>query len=76
VVRDVFAFRGTGITWVLGSPQGLWMEDLQDEYSFWAFVTTEHTFISVDLPRSGDMVVIDSPGPETLKTLQVCAHWK
>jgi hypothetical protein len=51
------------------------MEDLQDEYSFWAFVTTEHTFISVDLPRSGDMVVIP-PGPETLKTLQVCAHWK
>ena len=66
VVRDVFAFRGTGTTWILGSPLS--------EYSAWAFVTTEYTFIRVDLPRSGDMIVIDSPGPEEVKTLQVCAH--
>jgi hypothetical protein len=52
------------------------MEDLQDEYSFWAFVTTEHTFIRVDLPSFGDMVVIGSPGPQELKTLQACAHRK
>jgi len=52
------------------------VEDLQDEYSAWAFVTTEYTFIRVDLPRSGDMIVIDSPGPEEMKTLQVCAHVK
>ena len=76
VVRDVFAFRGTGITWRLWSPLSAWMEDLQDEYSAWAFVTTEETFIRVDLPRSGDMVVIDSPGPEETKTLQACAHVK
>jgi hypothetical protein len=76
VVRDVFAFRGTGTTWRLWSPLSAWMEDLQDEYSAWAFVTTEYTFIRVDLPRSGDMIVIDSPGPEEMKTLQVCAHVK
>jgi hypothetical protein len=76
VVRDVFAFRGTGIAWRLWSPLGFWVEDLQDEYSAWAFVTTEHTFIRVDLPRSGNMIVIDSPGPEEMWTLQVCAHKK
>jgi hypothetical protein len=76
VVRDVFAFRGTGTTWRLWSPLSAWVEDLQDEYSAWAFVTTEYTFIRVDLPRSGDMIVIDSPGPEEMKTLQVCAHVK
>jgi hypothetical protein len=52
------------------------VEDLQDEYSAWAFVTTEYTFIRVDLPRSGDMIVVDSPGPEEVKTLQACAHVK
>jgi hypothetical protein len=76
VVGDVFAFRGTGMTWRLGSPESVWLEDLQDDYSAWAFVTTEYTFIRVDLPRSGVMIVIDSPGPEEMKTLQVCAHIK
>jgi hypothetical protein len=76
VVRDVFAFRGTGTTWILGTPPSAWVEDLQDEYSAWAFVTTEYTFIRVDLPRSGDMIVVDSPGPEEVKTLQACAHVK
>jgi hypothetical protein len=60
VVRDVFAFRGTGTTWILGTPPSVWVEDLQDEYSAWAFVTTEYTFIlrklCALLPRPGALM--------------------
>ena len=70
VVKDVFAFRGTGKVWRLMSPLTLWLERLQDEYSFWAFATTENTFIGVQLPRFRDTVFIDAPSPEQMKVLR------
>ena len=73
VVRDVFAFRGTGRLWALLSPMGYWLERMQDEYSIWAFATTDNTFIGVQLPRFRDTIVIDSPPPEQTKWLRsVC----
>jgi hypothetical protein len=51
----------------------MWLERLQDEYSAMAFATTESTFISVQLPRFRDTVLIESPSPERTKWLQaVC----
>jgi hypothetical protein len=50
------------------------VEKLQDEYSVWAFATTENTFIRVDLPRFRDMVIIDSPGPEGMKTFRAACN--
>jgi hypothetical protein len=73
LVKDVFAFRGTGRVWTLLSPTSMWLERLQDEYSAMAFATTENTFISVQLPRFRDTVLIESPSPERTKWLQaVC----
>jgi hypothetical protein len=73
LVKDVFAFRGTGRVWTLLSPTSVWLERLQDEYSAMAFATTENTFISVQLPRFRDTVLIESPSPERTKWLQaVC----
>jgi hypothetical protein len=69
-VKDVFAFRGTGRAWRLMSPITIWLELLQDEYSTWAFATTDNTFIGVQLPRFRDTVVIDSPPPGQTKWLQ------
>jgi len=76
VVKNVFAFRGTGVIWKLWSPLGLWIDELGDDYSFWAFQTTEGTYIRVDLPRFHDMVVISSPGAIAMKTLRVCDNFK
>ncbi len=76
VVRNVFAFRGTGTIWVLLSPIGAWIDYLQDDYSTWAFETTDNTYIRVDLPKFHDMVVISSPGPIEMKTLRVCDGFK
>lgn len=76
VVRNVFAFRGTGMIWVLLSPIGAWIDYLQDDYSTWAFETTENTYVRVDLPKFRDMVVISSPGPVEMKTLRVCDGFK
>jgi hypothetical protein len=70
VVKDVFAFRGTGKVWRLMSPLTIWLERLQDEYSFRAFATTENTFIGVQLPRFRDTVFIDAPSPEQMKVLR------
>jgi hypothetical protein len=64
VVRNVFAFRGTGAVWRLLSPLGAWLEELQDDYSAWAFEAIDDTFIRVDLPRHGDMIVILPPTPK------------
>lgn len=63
VVRNVFAFRGTGAVWRLLSPLGAWLEERQDDYSAWAFETIDSTFIRVDLPSYRDMIVIFSPTP-------------
>jgi hypothetical protein len=51
VVRNVFAFRGTGMVRKLWSPPGLWIEDLGDDYSFWAFRTTPKAHTSVSTCR-------------------------
>ena len=67
VVRNVFAFRGTGALWKLLSPLGGWLDQLQDDYSAWAFETTESTFIRLDLPRHRDMIVILAPTPAGTK---------
>lgn len=71
VVRNVFAFRGTGAVWSLLSPLGAWLEDLQDDYSAWAFETIEDTFIRVDLPTHRDMIVIFSPTTEGAKSYKL-----
>jgi len=68
VVRNVFAFQGTGAVWTLLSPLGAWLDDLQDDYSAWAFETIDNTFIRVDLPSYRDMIVIFSPTPERTKS--------
>jgi hypothetical protein len=69
LVKDVFGFRGTGRVWRLLSPLGYWREQFQDEYSIWAFATTDNTFIGVQLPRFRDTVFIDAPTPEQTKWL-------
>ncbi len=74
VVRDIFAFRGTGAIWQSLSPGGGWLEYLQDDYSSWAFEVTEDTFISLSLPRYHDMIFIDPPGFEGLKVLKVACQ--
>jgi hypothetical protein len=72
VVRNVFAFEGTGMVWRLWSPLRFLVENLEDYYAAWAFKTTESTYIRVDLPSLHDMVVIGSPGPVEMQTLRAC----
>jgi len=72
VVKNVFAFEGTGKVWRLWSPLSFWVENLGDDYSAWAFETTENTYIRVDLPSFRNMVVISSPGSVEMKTLRAC----
>ena len=72
VVRNVFAFEGTGMVWQLWSPLNFWVENLQDNYSVLAFETTENTYIHVELPRFRDMIVIGSPGAVEMQTLRAC----
>jgi hypothetical protein len=72
VVRNIFAFEGTGMIWREWSPLSFRVENLEDDYSAWAFETTEDTYIRVDLPRFRDMVVIGSPGPLAMPTLRAC----
>jgi len=72
VVRNVFAFEGTGMVWQLWSPLNFWVENLEDNYSVLAFETTDRTYIRVDLPRFRDMIVIGSPGPVEMQTLRAC----
>jgi hypothetical protein len=72
VVRNVFAFEGTGMVWQLWSPLSVWVENLEDNYSVLAFETTENTYIHVELPDLRDMIVIGSPGPVEMQTLRAC----
>ncbi len=76
VVRNVFAFEGTGKVWRLWSPISFPIENLKDDYSAWAFETTVNTYIRVDLPSFRDMIVIGSPGELEMKTLRVCDGMK
>lgn len=76
VVRNVFAFEGTGMIWRLWTPFSYWVENMGDDYSAWAFETTEHTYIRVDLPRSRDLVAISSPGPVEMQNLRGCSSIK
>ena len=75
-VRNVFAFEGTGMVWRSWTPFSFWVENLGDDYSAWAFETTEHTYIRVDLPRSRGLVAISSPGAVEMKTLRPCSSIK
>jgi hypothetical protein len=72
VVRNVFAFEGTGKVWRLWSPLSFPVENLGDDYSAWAFETTVNTYIRVNLPSFRDMIVIGSPGQLEMKTLRAC----
>ena len=72
VVKNVFAFEGTGKVWQLRNPLWFPVENLGDDYTAWAFETTANTYIRVDLPRFRDMIFINSPGQVEMKTLRAC----
>jgi hypothetical protein len=76
VVKNVFAFEGTGKILQFRSPLWFPVQNLGDEYSAWAFETTINTYIRVNLPRFRDMIFISSPGQVEMKTLRACDGMK
>jgi len=69
-VKDVFAFRGTGMVWMLHSPVAVWSEFFRDDYSTMAFQTPDNTYIQVQLPRFGNTVLVTAPSSEETRMLQ------
>jgi hypothetical protein len=69
-IKDVFAFRSTGMVWILLSPVAAWSEFFQDDYSAMAFETPDTAYLQVLLPRLGDTVLVNSVSPEETKILQ------
>jgi len=76
-VKDVFAFRGTGTVWTLGSPIAVWSDPLHDDYSLKAFESDSYDYLEVRLPRRGGPVWIGGSTPEDTKMLQkLCGAYK
>ena len=47
----VFAYRGSGTIWKLGTPLFAWSDPLQDNYSLKAFETENSNWVEVRTPR-------------------------
>jgi hypothetical protein len=76
-IKDVFAFRSTGMVWILVSPVAAWSEFFQDDYSAMAFETPDTAYLQVLLPRLSDTVLVNSMSPEETRMLQrLCANFK
>lgn len=73
--RPVFAFRGTGTIWALGSPLAVWSDPLDDDYSLQAFETDDLSYIEVRLPRFLGPVWVGAISAES-KTMKACAYRK
>lgn len=74
-VKDVFAFQGSGKSLHIWSPLALWLDPLQDEYSWIAFETRENTYLTVQLPSSGNTVLVVPETPEEIKmNKRICDH--
>jgi hypothetical protein len=74
-VKDLFAFQGSGKSLRIWSPLALWLEPLQDEYSWMAFETRENTYLTVQLPSSGNTVLVVPETPEEIKmNKRICDH--
>jgi hypothetical protein len=74
-VKDVFAFRGTGTVWTLGSPVAVWSEPLRDDYSYRGFETEDFVFLLVQLPRWSGPVWVDAP-TDTKMLADLCGAYK
>lgn len=71
----VFAYRGTGTIWVLGSALNTLSDLLDDDYTMTAFETNDFNFIEVRLPRFLGPVWVGAI-PSDDKTLKACARRK
>jgi hypothetical protein len=69
-IKDVVAFRSTGMVWMLLSPVAVWSEFFQDDYSTMAFETPDTGYLQVLLPRLGNTLLVNSVSPEETKILQ------
>jgi hypothetical protein len=70
VVKNVLVFRGAGRVWMMLSPTAVWLEPLEDDYSNMAFATPENVYITVQLPRRSNTVLVDASPLEETKMLQ------
>jgi hypothetical protein len=76
VVKDVFAFQGSGKVLMIASPEAVWSEPLQDEYSAMAFETRENTYLEIRLPRLGNTVFLLPLSPEEIRMDQrICGGY-
>jgi hypothetical protein len=73
--RVIFAFRGTGTIWVLGSALNTLSDLLDDDYSINAFETDDFNYVEVRLPRFLGPVWVGAL-PSDNKTMKACARRK
>lgn len=71
----VFAYRGTGTIWVLGSANNTLSDLLDDDYSNSAFETDDFNYVVVRLPRFLGPVWVGTL-PSDNKSMKACARRK
>jgi hypothetical protein len=71
----VFAYRGSGTIWELGTPPSTWSDSLQDHYSLKAFETDDSNWVQVQTPRLLGPVWVGAI-PSDDKNRWSCGHLK